>query len=562
MSIILNRREALAFGAASLASLAYASTASADASAVVAALMAAHDKALGSRLRNQVKDPESRWCGAIPDEVGLHMPHAAAELLYTGAAAYFHPSSSWHKSGELLDAMKRAAKFLESAQSRDGNIDLMTTNFNSPPDTAFVIHKVASAAQIARMNNDAVVEDLLRTFLRRAGGGIAHGGVHTPNHRWVVCAALAQLYELYPRKIYLDRINAWLAEGIDLDEEGQYIERSTAIYNGVVNHAFTVMAIKLNRPELLEPVRANLNAMAYLVRANGDVVTEISRRQDVGQRDSMRYHWFALRYLAVKDGNGQYAAMLAPLEPEHIELAALMEYPEMQQALPEAAPLPDNFKRIYPLSGITLFRKGRTSAILFHDRASRKLQVHHGEAVINGFRFASAFFGKGEFAPDAVEQRDDGIFYRQELSAGYYQPLDAVPEQKISRENWGILHAKRQMSEICVMTYEAHIREIANGFEIRVSASGINNVPLAMEISLKAGTEITGVVPAPNVGGAFLLREGYAACRVGEDLIRIGPGKAEHGYTQVRGAAGKLPGESIYFTGLTPFEHTFTMELG
>lgn len=562
MSLTLNRREALALGAASLASLTLKNTASAQTPALSTSFTDAHDETLGNRLRNQVKAPESRWCGAIPDGTGLHTPHSAADLLYLGAAAYFHHASSWHKSQELLDGMKRAAEFLERAQSPEGNIDLMSTNFNSPPDTAFIIHKIATAARIARMNKDKTVEGLLRTFLRRAGNGMAQGGIHTPNHRWVVCAALAQLHELYPQKAYLNRINAWLAEGIDLDEEGQYIERSTAIYNGVVNHAFTVMALKLGRPELLEPVRANLNAMAYLVRANGDVVTEISERQDAGQRGTMRQHWFALRYLAIRDCNGQYASMLAPLEPAHIELAALMEYPEMQQALPEPEPLPDNFRRVYPLSGVTLIRNGRTSATLFHGRRTRKIQVHHGAAVINGFRFASAFFGKGEFVPDTVDLRDDGIYYRQELSAGYYQPLDGKPVPEVTRENWTRLRAMRRTSENCAMVYEAHIRQISGGFEIRVSASGTGNVPLAVEISLQSGAEIEGVVPAPNAAGAFLLREGYATCRAGEDVIRIGPGKAEHGYTQVRGAAGKLPGDSIYFTGLTPFEHTFTIALG
>ena len=529
MDFDMNRREALAFGAAALASLSSRNTASAQEHVILNNLIEAHDEALGNRLRNQVKDPGNRWCGAVPDGVGLHTPHSAADILYTGAAAYYHPGSAWHKSADLLENMKLAAKFLEHAQSPHGNIDLMTTNFNSPPDTAFVVEKVATAARLARMNSDDDVESMLRTFLRRAGGGMAHGGIHTPNHRWVVCAALAQIYELYPRKLYLNRIHAWLAEGIDLDEEGQYIERSTTIYNGVINRAFTVMALKLNRPELLEPVRTNLNAMSYLVRANGEVVTEISQRQDAGQRDTMRNHWFALRYLALRDGNGQYAAMLAPLEPAQVELAALLEYPEMQQALPAPEPLPDNFRKVYPLSGVTLLRRGRTNATLFHDRASRKIQVYHGEAVIDGFRFASAFFGKGEFIPDTVEQRDDGFYYRQELSAGYFQPLSGSHLQEVTRENWGRLRAMRQISETCVMLYEAHIRETSTGFEIRVRASGTDNVPLAVEISLRSGGEIDGVVPAPNISGAFLLPEGYATYRVGEDVIRIGPGIAVHG---------------------------------
>ena len=65
------------------------------------------------------------------------------------------------------------------------------------------------------------------------------------------------------------------------------------------------MAAKLKRPALLDPVRQNLRALMYLLHADGEVVTEISRRQDQYTRGGLAGYWFPLTYLAVADRDGQ-----------------------------------------------------------------------------------------------------------------------------------------------------------------------------------------------------------------------------------------------------------------
>ncbi|MBK7608440.1 MAG: hypothetical protein IPI18_15130 [Saprospiraceae bacterium] len=81
-------------------------------------------------------------------------------------------------------------------------------------------------------------------------------------------------------KKYLHRIDQWLAEGIDIDADGQYNERSTSVYSPLSDRWLITMARILNRPELFAPVRKNLDMTQYLIHINGDLVTELSKRQD------------------------------------------------------------------------------------------------------------------------------------------------------------------------------------------------------------------------------------------------------------------------------------------
>ena len=71
------------------------------------------------------------------------------------------------------------------------------------------------------------------------------------------------------------------------------------------------------------------------------------------------------------DGNGLYAAMLKPLEPKYLELAAWMEYPEIQSALPPSIPIPDDYELDLNLSRITRIRCKKTSATIIHRGDSR-----------------------------------------------------------------------------------------------------------------------------------------------------------------------------------------------
>lgn len=539
-----------------LATPAWALAAQNPAGAIDAALVERNGRAVEDLMRRQVIAPLRRHHGAIPDEYGIVFPHSPAGLLQAGLASWMTPGSRHHQSGALMQRLQLAASWLVRNQLPSGNFDLPTTNFNSPPDTGFVVHSLGGAAVLARQCGAKQISAAIEPVLRRVGAALVAGGVHTPNHRWVVCEALAQLYELFGEAEYVKRIDQWLAEGIDIDSDGQYNERSTTIYNAVTNRALVVMAAKLNRPQLLEPVRRNLESMLWLLHGDGEVVTEISSRQDANERGDMRRYWFPLRFMALRGRDGRFAALARRYEPAQASLALYYEYPELRAALPADAPLPEDYRRRFDELGITRIRRGAVSATVIGNGNSRIFTLRNGGCVINAVRFASAFFGKGQFVPEKFE--DEGLTMRQSLDGPYYQPF--TPPRTVGAREWNQARGGRARSEICEMEYEARVRERGSVFGVEFSAEGTNDVPLAIEVSVREDAEVHGVLPAPNAPEAFLLARDYAAVRQAGRTIRFGPGVGDHRWTRLRGALPQLPGRSIYLCGVTPFRHVLRFE--
>jgi len=298
--------------------------------------------------------------------------------------------------------------------------------------------------------------------------------------------------------------------------------------------------------------------MMYLLHPGYEVVTEISRRQDLNQRGDMGPYWFALAYLALHAKERRFGTIADHFAPTRASLSALMEYPELANGSPTISPPPEDYRRAFPHNGLVRIRRGPVSATVLGGSRSRFFTLRNGEAVINAVRFASAFFGKGQFSSPTLEDKDGVIQLKQELQAQYYQPLE--PAHPVSADEWRRVTAERKQTEICRLQQSATVTETPKGFRLRLQSNGTKDVPLAVEINFREGGKLEGVAPAHKVADGWLLSSGQATYRMGSDAIRFGPGFAEHSYTQVRGAEPKLAGPSVYMTGLTPFDCTIEFE--
>jgi hypothetical protein len=535
-----------------LLAAAAASAVSAQSSPMEPHLVQGNDRSVDHLLSIQNTNAQSRWYGGFPDGYELHHGGTAMACFDSFACALSHPQSKHYQSSSLFGRLKLAGAFLDRHTSPDGNVNLLITNFNSPPDSAFGARAMAMGARVAQIRQQQELLAFIRPYLERAGRALAKGGLHTPNHRWIHCSSLAQIHEVFPDEAYLKRIDQWLAEGIDVDGDGQFTERSTGTYNMVVNSSLILLADKLKRWELLEPVRRNLDATIHLMHANGELVTDISTRQDQHTIATIAPYWFALQYLALHDKNPLFAGLAAPHTLTHLSLSYYTQWPDLARTNLPTAAAPARYTRHFPGMGVTRLRREQTSATILSQRDSRFFQVRHGDAVVNAVRFATGFFGKGQFRAATFRKEQNSFVLTQDLKGPYYQPL-AQPVGMQFEE----ARRLREQTEVCSLTHRATITEKDGGFDVTIEAEGTDEVPVVIEINLRAGGTVDGVVAAKEKDSHFLT-QGHATFRLGEHALKFGPGLHEHKWIVVRGAEPKLAGPSVYLTGYTPFRHTLS----
>ena len=531
-------------------------------------LIRLNDESIHGQLARQERRAGQRWLGGIPNEYGLPTASGTAGFVTALACALSAPGSKYFRSTELVAPLRLAVNYLRAAQHDDGTVDYYATNFHSPPDLAFILEGTCPAYVLLRANplpELAPIAAELGQFIVKGGDGLTTGGIHTPNHRWVVCAALAWANSLFPNPKYVARIDQWLAETIDLDPDGQYTEKSTTVYSPIVDRALLIVARLLDRPALREPVRRNLEMTLYYVHPDGEVVTEASRRQDRYQRGSMARYYFSYRTLARLQRNGRVAAMARQIESTARaqlggELATFLTDPDFGAALPPDAPLPTDYARVFAHSNLARIRRGAASGTILAGNTTL-FSFRKGAAALEAVRCASAFFGKGQFIGDTLEVRDGRYRLRQELDGPYFQPLSKdqiAGGEHVKMAPNGTLatdtRAQRVRSNIQTLRSVVEVSETSGRFEIAFAIEGTADVPVAIELAFRHGGTLHGVEPVADVKDAFLLKAGTGRYVLGADTIEFGPGRADHTYTQVRGAVPKWDGLSVYLTGLTPFK--------
>lgn len=88
------------------------------------------------------------------------------------------------------------------------------------------------------------------------------------------------------------------------------------------------------------------------------------------------------------------------------------------------------------------------------------------------------------------------------------------------------------------------ITETAGKFALTFTIRGTDHGPVAIELAFRHGGMPEGVKPVAGIKDAFLLEGASGRRTMGGDAIDFGPRRAEHTYTQVRGAVPKWDGRA------------------
>ncbi|PNG97530.1 MULTISPECIES: hypothetical protein [Streptomyces] len=533
------------------------------------------------------------------NDLGQARPAARGLRLLTSVHVW--GDAAHHHDGALIGPMTRLVDALAAAQFDDGLYDQGAVH--SPPDTAFSIVDLGLVYGLLDADDHGgtkAIRATLRKILLKAGARLSTGGVHTPNHRWKVCAALARINSLWPDARYTRRIDAWLAEGIDQYDSGQYSERSATYAPIVTNPSLLTLARLTGRPRLYERVRRNLEATLHLLEPDGEVETVHSRRQDQKTVKHLSEYWLQFRALALRERDGRFAAVAATVQRRGADqtfdetplgdfLAEVLDHPELAAPLPGATAVPEEFTFHDPDCGLVRIAKGTTRTTLFggtdfpdvHAISSGLstnptfLKWRKGAAILDSLRLSPQFFSLGHFRAEGVERTADGWRLWAEVRAGFHLPLPPRHRRPDGRypltddgRFWSAMDFPHRPKEWRTLRTEVRIAAADGGWNVDVEI-GESEVPLALELCFRTGGTLTGADPVSGRQNTYQLVKGYGTYTVGDDVITFGPGNGSgprqpavvdsgERYSWLGGELTPA-GQRVLITGRSPLRYRLTL---
>jgi hypothetical protein len=552
--------------------------------------------ALEDLLPLQIQDPSSPDMGGLwSPGYGMADPKLTGQFVtlvaYTVLAAERLGDGSLPRT-DLLDRAVSAADYLLTAQHESGLIDLLSVNYDSAPDTAFTVQALCTIfevgrEQLAAEESGALLLARLETFIRRTLPGIATGGFHTPNHRWVMASAMLQARAIFPDlatdEALASAATSYLAEGMDMDAEGMFIERSVGVYDAVNDRSWLFIAqygdklldeTGTTTDEVVSEIGRNLTLNLHLLHADGTAETGLSRRQDYGTREvpiGLIDSYLVANHLKPTPVFAAAAQALWRENAQGLENPGWVCYSLLRCGDPHPKPevkLPDDFATFLPFNGVHRVRRGLLSSSFFQ-RATRLATVTFGQAELTAIKFSQTYFGQyiGRFQADEMHFTDERLTMISRGQAnprrpGYEMPLG----RPIPHEEWHAALAERELRRlphaVSELVMEEGSDEWGQGFDLHLrTLEGTAGVTAQMAFDFPPGGiwETNDTRLQPQAGQVIFLQQGYGSMRYGNDVLRLGPGTVAHGTWAMREAEPAPEHVRVLVPFLLPVDYTFSL---
>ncbi|MBD72212.1 hypothetical protein CMK21_19145 [Candidatus Poribacteria bacterium] len=490
------------------------------------------DRTTDIALAIQVLDPNDEEYGSYRplDSLVCQFPGGIGVVL---TEAYSNPNSGYHRSDAVVDSIRLALEASEERfQYEDGSIDSGSDKQNAA-NAAFAtggIHQIWERWQNIEHPLSGEIIDRCRRILVKFGFSCRTMGVFTPNHRWVACAAMAIVNEVEPDEQLVAKIDDYLSDGIDQDADGFYSEYSP-MYAMLCNMCFLQVAKRLDRPELLIPVRKNLELLLSLCHPGGQVASEFSVRADTGKLGVLHalvemgvldrrgeYLTIAREHLdrqlrtlderldeAKVDGSNSFGALLG----ETAELMALAVLPATEV---EPKAVPDNYRLrtsafINRQRTTIRIRRGKLSVTAVgRNDFSNLVAFRYGDAIVDGMRIMYNYYGMHGVIDETLPEEDGEIVF----SGSFTEYIDGpTPERRIDHKPE--LH------------YRLGISEIGGGLALSFKAQARHKVSIQLEFAARPeGRLEIGGQTTPLLDGERHYLNGPASIVNGTDALEFG----------------------------------------
>jgi hypothetical protein len=534
-----------------------------------------------------------------PDHGGLFSPEygmADAKLsgYFVAVAAYCALAAerlgATAASTPWLERATLAARHLQASQRPSGNLDLLSVNYDSAPDTGFTVQQLCTLFELAGAREEPAWRALLaevERFVRATVPGLRTGGFHTPNHRWVMVSALVQARAAFPDLDVADVVNEYLAETFDCDEEGFFIERSVGVYDAVNDRSLLFIGQYWDSPEAAPTAARNLELNLHLLHSDGTADTGLSRRQDYGSRTvptqlidcylaahavaptprfAAAAHHFWDR--AVFNQTGSDRANHFAHDIGWIAYGLLRYGDPPLVDVDAAAKLPDNYARFFPVNRIWRVRRDRLSASFYGD-TTRLLTLTMGQAELTSLKISQTYFGQytGRFIGQEFAREDGALLMRSRGDRNPRRPGYELPlGRPVANVDWQRTMPERALRWLPHPLTDLRVTEAADadgiGFDLHVrTLDGTDGVTFQIALDFPPGGiwETTATRTHTVAGQVIFLQEGFGAMRYGNDVIRLGPGVHAHGTWHMRDAEPAPDHVRVLLTLRVPVDFVFAI---